>query len=185
MKKKCFAGFENIRGTVLAGLAVAVVLLLALAGLSVPLRECLGLQRRSDQLRDNLAEVETLYPLYVDLSSAATGTAWDALPRCSATPLSLADVRDVPDLFSRMASEHDMELASIRPRVVTDTQGQRRLQVDLQVQGSYKDSQAGIARAGMSQRLFVDRSGRRAGHSFNPGCFRDGWQPGDPCRRGC
>lgn len=116
-----------------------MVLLLALAGLSVPLRECLGLQRRSDQLRDNLAEVETLYPLYVDLSSAATGTAWDALPRCSATPLSLADVRDVPDLFSRMASEHDMELASIRPRVVTDTQGQRRLQVDLQVQGSYKE----------------------------------------------
>ena len=136
---KSFAGFENIRGTVLAGLAVAVVCVLALAGLSVPLRECLVLQRRSAQLRDKLAEVETLYPLYVDLSRAVEGAAWDALPRRSVAALSLADVRDVPDLFSRMASKHGMELASICPHVVTDVQRQRRLQVDLQVNGPYEE----------------------------------------------
>ncbi len=133
-----FAGFENIKDAVWAGLAVAVVFLLALAGLSVPLRECLGLQRRSEQLRNRLAEVETLYPLYVDVSRAAAETAWDALPRRSEAALSLADVMAVPDLFSRMASDHDMELASIRPHVVTDVQGQRRLQVDLQVTGPYE-----------------------------------------------
>ena len=132
-----FAGFENIRDTVLAGLVATVVLLLALAGLSVPLRECLGLHRRSEQLRDRLAELETLDPLFVDLSTAAAEAAWDTLPRRSEAALSLADVMAVPDLFSRMASEHDMELASIRPHVVTDIQGQRRLQVDLQVNGPY------------------------------------------------
>jgi Tfp pilus assembly protein PilO len=135
---KSLAGFEDIKGTVLAGLAVAVVFLLALAGLSVPLRECLGMQRRSEQLRARLAEVETLYPLYLDLSRAAAGEAWDALPRRSEAALSLAEVVTVPDLFSRMASEHDMELASIHPHVVADVQGQRRLQVELEVKGPYE-----------------------------------------------
>lgn len=130
-----------MRSTVIRlGLPVVVGVFVLLAGvrLAFSLREHLRLTGALADTSRAHAELEILYPLYVELQGlAAQAGDWKALAVPECRLLDEAAVLAAPEMFKRMAETHGLELDPVLFNVETEI-GQRLLHVVLPVRGAYR-----------------------------------------------
>ncbi len=128
---------EKLRANAGIPLLLLGGLLVAAAILYIPFREKVTLQRDLQAARDELAKLEILHPLYMELTLAGRHKHWNILPCPPRETWTQAEVVEVPASFAGMAGENGLEMISIHPRVTSVPGSPRRLYVEVEVAGSY------------------------------------------------
>lgn len=123
-------------------ITLLVLLVAAGAYLYVPLRTGWQLKDRLAKARTELAELVVLYPLYIELARLEVPSNWPEMELPPSTKLSERDITSVPESFMQVATNCQMELGAVSPRVHVDEAGQRYLSVELRATGPYRQLKA-------------------------------------------
>lgn len=130
-----------ILGNLLTNSLVQLILMVLLVGsganLYVPLREGRQLKDSLEKARTELAELDVCYPIYLELARLDAPTQWPDLVPPPPEKLSESDLASVTERFMRIATNSQVELGNVSPRVNLDEQGKRYLGVELRATGPY------------------------------------------------
>ena len=126
----------------LVQMAIMVLLVVAGAYLYVPWQTGRQLKNKLAAARAELAELEILHPLYLELVRLDAPSQWPGLVLPLPKKLAEGDIASVPDHFMQLATNCLVELNSASPRVNIDEDGNRHLNVELRATGPYAQLKA-------------------------------------------
>lgn len=134
-------GLKSLIGSVLTNSFVQLALVVLLVGSGVylyfPLYNGRQLKDRLAQARAERVELEACYPLYLELARLDVPEQWPELVLPPPEKLTERDIAAVTDRFMPAATNSQVELVAVSPRIRLDEQDHRYLAVDLHATGPY------------------------------------------------
>ena len=149
----------SLYGRLLTNSIVQILLMVLLvitgAYLYVPLREGRQLKERLAQARAEQVELETCYPIYLELARLELPEKWPELVLPKAETLTERDIASVTERFMLVATNSMVELGTVSPRVQLDENNRRYLAVELRATGPYRQLRAFLL--GLAQMPALER----------------------------
>ena len=136
---------------------ILLVVLLVISGayLYVPLHQGRQLKERLAQARAEQVELETCYPIYLELARLELPEKWPELVLPKAETLTERDIASVTERFMLVATNSLVELGTVSPRVQLDENNRRYLAVELRATGPYRQFRAFLL--GLAQMPALER----------------------------
>ncbi|MBN2397150.1 MAG: hypothetical protein JXI32_02120 [Deltaproteobacteria bacterium] len=127
----------------------AVVLIIFYFAALYPYQRALNtIDAKTAQVAALIKKQRTLMPLYEEMVKRGEGKIRGTLPVPDIQPLPRGGIETVSPLFQRMADESGMQVVSIRPDVLTLTEGSDDMVVTLQLRGAFLDFRKFLVRVG-------------------------------------